>query len=245
MRYITIIIVICLWIIVSALQLVNPLLIPSFFDVIKELFYFFTTDTIIVDLCATTITVVVGFFGAILLGMPVGFLMGYFTKVYKVLELPVDFLRSIPATALFPLFIVLLGIGNVAKIWLVVFACALVIIVATANGVKNCKEIRKTIAITMKATKYQIFSKIIFFETLPELITGLKIAFSISIVLTIVAEMFIGTQFGLGKRIYEDHLTFEIPRMYATIILVGMAGYASNKIISYFQQRFVHWAIKR
>jgi len=57
-----------------------------------------------------------------------------------------------------------------------------------------------------------------------------------------VTEMFTGTVNGLGRRIYDAHDTYNIPEMYACILLIGIVGYAFNKVFVQLERRFVHWS---
>lgn len=170
--------------------------------------------------------------------------MGYSDKVYGALEFLVDFFRSIPALALFPLFLLFLGIGDSAKIGVVVFACFFVVLINAMYGVKNANKTRIMASKTMGANNFDIFRKIIFWDALPDIVTGLRISLSMSLLVVIVTEMFLGTEVGLGHRIYDAHLIYRIPEMYASIIIVGLLGYFLNKIFVWVERRSIHWAGK-
>lgn len=190
---------------------------------------------------ATLLRVIVAFFGSVLVGVPLGLLMGYFFFVYKFLEFPVDFFRALPATALFPLFMLFFGVGGFTKIILIIFSCSLVMMVHAASGVKQGSKLRRMAAKTMGASQPQIFTKIVFFDALPQIFTGLKIVLSTTIIIVVVLEMFIGTRTGLGKKLYDFHLTYRIASMYAVIILIGLISYLLNKACITFEKKIAHW----
>jgi len=235
------ILIIIVWYFVSFFNLINTLFLPSPDVVFIKLGKLLISGKIIPDILATLVRMFAGYFIATLIGIPIGLLMGYYKKVYNSLEFVVDFFRSVPATALFPLFLLFFGIGNEAKIAVVVFAASLIIIVNTMYGVRHGKQLRIIAAKTMKADKFDMFRKVIFPEALPEIFAGLRIAVSLSLVLVIVTEMFVGTMVGLGHIIIDAQLVYKIPEMYAAIILVGIIGYVINVAVRKLEERIVHW----
>lgn len=182
-----------------------------------------------------------GFAISVIIGVPLGLLMGYFSRVYYSLEFFVDFLRSIPAAAIFPLFILIFGIGSPSIISVVTYACLLIIVVNTIYGVRNVKELRLMSAKIMKLGDFDVFQKIILPESLSYIFAGLRIAISYGMVIVIFSEMFIGTDSGLGRRIIDAQTVYKIPEMYAAVILTGLIGYALNKLALFAEKRIIHW----
>jgi len=170
-----------------------------------------------------------GYFFAILLGIPLGIMVGYWEKAYNSLEFVIEFFRGFPATSLFPLFMLAFGIGDGAKIAIVIFSCSLVITINTLYGVRNSSKTRQMVAETMKANKAYIFARVILPDALPYITAGLRTALSLTLIIVVILEMFIGTDRGLGHLIYSAHMTYQIPEMYAMIIITGLIGYGLNK----------------
>jgi NitT/TauT family transport system permease protein len=96
----------------------------------------------------------------------------------------------------------------------------------------------------MGATKTQIFRLILLWESMPHAFVGIKSAVSLSLVIIIVTEMFIGTRSGLGKAIIDAQITYEIKTMYAIILLVGILGYILSAIFTALEKKFFHWSGK-
>ncbi len=235
------IIFIFVWFMFSLIKIVNPILFPSPIDVIEKLFLLLFKGEIWSDLFATCYRLILGFLLAVSIGTPLGLILGYFKKSFEYFEFIIDFFRSIPASALFPMFLLFFGIGDKAKLSVVIFSCSLIIIIYTIYGVKNCNEARIKSTKVMKASNFQIFIKIIFPESFPHIFAGLRISISIALILVVVTEMFIGTRFGLGKLIYDSHLMFQIPKMYSIIILTGVIGYLLNKLFLLIEKTIFHW----
>ncbi|MFZ2299684.1 MAG: ABC transporter permease subunit [Candidatus Moraniibacteriota bacterium] len=193
------------------------------------------------DIWHTLYRVLIGFGIAIIIGVPLGLLMGFSSKVYNALEFTVEFFRGIPTTALFPLFLLVFGIGDEAKFAVTAWGAGLVILINSMYGVHLGKELRVRVAKTMKIKGLKLFGKVVFPEALPQIFSGFRVAISLSLVLVVVTEMFIGTEAGLGKRIINAQLVYQTADMYAAIIMTGVIGFILNKIMMFTENRVVHW----
>ncbi|MBT7627838.1 ABC transporter permease [Candidatus Woesearchaeota archaeon] len=234
-------IIIIIWAILSNLKIISPLFLSTPQAVFLEIIRLFSSGEIINDILFTLYRTFIGFLIACIIGIPIGLLMGYYDKIYHSLEFIVEFFRSIPATALFPLFILSFGIGDSSKIALTAWAAGLILIINSMYGVHLGKELRIKSAKTMKISGFNLFKKIIFPEALPQIFSGMRIAISLSLVIVIVTEMFIGTNFGLGHRIINAQLVYRISEMYATILITGILGFLINKGFILVEKKIVHW----
>lgn len=240
----TIFVVLVLWSLLSFSGIVNKLLLPTPLEVFVKLADLMGSGQILPDVAATLYRTISAFLIGSAIGVAVGLIMGYYKKVYDSLEFIVDFFRSIPATALFPLFLLFFGIGDEAKIAVVVFATSFIVIVNTMYGVRHRSRVRTQFARTLKITGFNLFRKVILPDAAPHIFAGLRIAISISLIVVVVTEMFIGTNFGLGRRIIDSQLVYNIPEMYAAIILTGIIGYLINWFVLYFERKKIHWSGK-
>jgi len=234
-------IIIMIWAILSNLKIISPLFLSTPQAVFLEIIRLFSSGEIINDILFTLYRTFIGFLIACIIGIPIGLLMGYYDKIYHSLEFIVEFFRSIPATALFPLFILSFGIGDSSKIALTAWAAGLILIINSMYGVHLGKELRIKSAKTMKISGFNLFKKIIFPEALPQIFSGMRIAISLSLVIVIVTEMFIGTNFGLGHRIINAQLVYRTSQMYATILITGILGFIINKSFILVEKKVVHW----
>jgi len=233
-----------LWVLITSFSLVNPLFLPSPLRVALVLVQSFTSGEFFQDIGMTLVRLAAGFVLGMVLGIPLGLFMGYYQKVYDYLDFLVDFFRSIPVASLFPLFLVVFGIGELSKISTTAWSTSLVILINTMYGVRNGKKLRIMVAKTMKASEYQIFVKAIVPEALPEIFTGLRTAISIGLIVVVLTEMLMGTKTGLGQRIFNASLMYQVPEMYAAIFLTGLLGFSLNKVFVVIGNRVIHWAGK-
>lgn len=236
--------IIVVWALVSACEIADPLFLPSPWQVGRSLWAGLVSGGLGVDLAVTIARSFAGFALAAMIGIPLGLLIGRNPALARATQPTIDFFRSIPATALFPLFLFFFGIGDAAKIAVVIYACALIVLVNTSYGAMQVKAPRILAATVMGANQWHVFWKIVIPESAPGIFAGLRLALSLSFVLVIVTEMFIGTRIGLGYQIVNSQLTYRIPDVYAGITLAGLAGYVSNLAILRVESRMLHWVGK-
>jgi ABC-type nitrate/sulfonate/bicarbonate transport system permease component len=178
------------------------------------------------------------------IAIPLGILLGSSEKVYRSVEFVIDFFRSTPASAMFPLFLVLFGVGDKTKISVAAFGAALVILFNVAYGVMNARKTRILAAKAMGASGLRVLTDVMLLESLPQTFVGLRNGVSLALVIVVVAEMFIGSTDGLGQRVFEAQQLFAMPDMYAAIFAAGALGYSLNLLFLMIERRFVHWAGK-
>jgi NitT/TauT family transport system permease protein len=222
-------------------EITNPLFLPSPIEVFKTFGLLIFKNQVTFDIASTLGRTIAGFLISSAIGIGFGLIIGIDRRVYSYFEFIIDFLRSIPATALFPLFILFFGVGELTKVTVVVFSCSLIILINTAYGVINSRKTRLVMVQMYGATPYQRFAKVILPEALPQIFVGLRTAVSIALILVVVTEMFIGTTVGLGYRIYNAQMVYRTPEMYAIIFMTGILGYAFNQCFSILEKRLIHW----
>jgi len=96
----------------------------------------------------------------------------------------------------------------------------------------------------MGASRFKIFKDVLFWVSLPQTFIGLRSRISIALVIVIVAEMFIGTEQGLGKRIIDAQQVLNVKDMYASLLITGILEYALNALFLLIEKRFIHWSGK-
>jgi len=215
--------------------------LPSPKETFNNLYDLLWNRKLTLDLGATFHKFSIGFSLAILFGIPLGILLGINKRIYQSVELLLDFFRSIPVTTLFPLFILFYGISAKTIIAMVLVACVFVIVLNTAYGVFYTKASHVSYLKSLGASKFQLFTNVILPSSLPFIFVGLRVSVSFALIVVIVAEMFIGSNYGLGTRVYESYETYLITDVYSIILFVGLIGYLLNKIFSTLEKRIIHW----
>jgi NitT/TauT family transport system permease protein len=230
------------WYAVNHFALVTPRLLPSPVRTLQSVWENTRSGGMAADFGHTLSRTLQAFGIAAALGVPIGIVIGASEKFYRSVEFLIDFFRSTPATAMFPLFMIIFGLGDFSKIAIAAFAAWLVVLFNVAYGVMNARRTRILAARVMGASRLRIFWDVMFFEALPATFVGLRTAVSLALVVIVVAEMFIGGDDGLGKRIIDSQITFDLPQLYGTILVSGVMGYGLNLFFLTLETRLVHWS---
>jgi sulfonate transport system permease protein len=235
---------IAVWSLVTWRQWVDPVLLPSPIATAKALWKGMDGGALGFDFVKTVYRTAAATAIAAVIAIPLGIVLGASEKVYRSLEFVIDFFRSTPASAMFPLFLILFGVGDETKISVAAFGAVLVIVFNVAYGVMNARKTRLLAAKVMGASRLRVLIDVMLLESLPQTFVGLRNGVSLALVIIVVAEMFIGSQDGLGHSVFEAQQLFEMPRMYAAIFAAGVLGYGLNLLFLLIERRFVHWSGK-
>jgi ABC-type nitrate/sulfonate/bicarbonate transport system permease component len=230
------------WWLIAVSGWVNPVLLPTPWQTLGTLFSALVTGTMATDFFASVFRTFTAFSVAALVGVPLGVLLGSSEKLYRSVEFLIDFFRSTPASALIPMFILFFGISDSSKIIIAAFSAFLLIVFNSAYGVMNARRSRILAAKVMGANRWQVFKDVLLMESLPQTFIGLRSGISIALVIVIVAEMFIGTDQGLGKRIIDAQQILNVRDMYASILITGLLGYGLNVLFLAIEKRLIHWS---
>lgn len=232
------------WWLIAVSGWVNPVLLPTPIATLGTLVRGMFSGTMLPDFWATVLRTFSAFLLAAVLGVPIGVALGSSEKLYRSVEFLIDFFRSTPASALIPMFILFFGISDFSKVIIAAFSALLLIVFNSAYGVMNAKQSRILAAKVMGANHWRIFKDVLLLESLPQTFIGLRSGISIALVIVIVAEMFIGTEQGLGKRIIDAQQILNVQDMYASILVTGFLGYFLNMFFLILEKRLVHWSGK-
>ena len=233
-----------LWSIASYWQWVDPVLLPSPLSTFRSLWQGMDGGPLGFDFVKTVYRTAAATAIAAVIAIPLGIVLGSSERIYRSLEFVIDFFRSTPASAMFPLFLVLFGVGDETKIAVAAFGAILVILFNVAYGVMNARKTRLLAAKVMGASRLRVLFDVMLLESLPQIFIGLRNGVSLALVIIVVAEMFIGSQDGLGHSVFEAQQLFDMPRMYAAIFAAGALGYGLNLLFLLIERRFVHWSGK-
>ena len=231
---------IAIWYLAVWYQVVDKVLLPSPTETFRALWNGMTGGRLGFDFMRTVERTTLATLIAAAIAIPLGIFLGASEKLYRSVEFVVDFFRSTPASAMFPLFLVLFGVGDKTKISVAAFGAALVILFNVAYGVMNARKTRLLAAKVMGASRFRVLTDVMLLESLPQTFVGLRNGVSLALVIVVVAEMFIGSTDGLGHRVFEAQQLFAMPDMYAAIFAAGALGYGLNLLFLMVERRFVH-----
>jgi sulfonate transport system permease protein len=232
------------WTLATSAKWVDPVLLPSPSSTFSALWKGMDGGALGHDFVKTLYRTAASIAIAAVIAIPIGIVLGSSERFYRSLEFVIDFFRSTPASAMFPLFLVLFGVGDETKISVAAFGAILVILFNVAYGVMNARKTRLLAAKVMGASRLRVLFDVMLLESLPQTFVGLRNGVSLALVIIVVAEMFIGSQDGLGHSVFEAQQLFDMPRMYAAIFAAGALGYGLNLLFLVIERQFVHWSGK-
>jgi NitT/TauT family transport system permease protein len=177
---------------------------------------------------------------AIIVGMPIGTLMGYFKKLSDLLSPIIYLLAPIPKIALLPLIMLFFGIGNLSKVFIIFIIMVFQVIVAVHDAVKNIPSAYFFPLHTIKANHQSILIHIVIPATMPEVFTALRIGLATSLSVLFFAETF-GTTWGLGFYIMDMWMRLDYTQMYAGIMMLGFLGLGSTSLIGRLENYLCPW----
>ena len=221
---------------------IKVILLPTPAATLGALFSGLAGGALLLDFGVTVLRTLEAFLIAAVVGVPLGVLLGSNERAYRSVEFLIDFFRSTPSSALIPLFLLIFGVSDINKVAIAAFGALLIVIFNCAYGVINARKQRVMAARVMGATRWQVFKDVLIWESLQPTFVGLRSAVSMALVIVIVAEMFIGSDNGLGHRIIDAQQVLNVKSMYAAILAAGVLGYALNVLFLYLERRIVHWS---
>jgi ABC-type nitrate/sulfonate/bicarbonate transport system permease component len=181
-----------------------------------------------------------GYALAALVAVALGVLMGYWRAAYEAGEVVVELLRAIPPPAVIPVAIVFLGIGDQMKVFIILFSCAFPILVNTMDGVRGVDPVLVRTARTFGLGRAALIWKVVLPAASPFIMTGLRIALAIALILVVISEM-VGATSGIGYFILDAQRSFRIPQMYAGMLVLALLGYLLNRAFLLADARLMAW----
>jgi NitT/TauT family transport system permease protein len=173
-------------------------------------------------------------------GVVLGLLIGSSKRLAAIVDPVLQLFRQTSAFALFPVFILFLGIGELSKVAIIFWASFWPVLLSTVSGVKQVDRLLVNSALSMGASQRFIFFKVVLPASLPSIFTGVRLAGAYSITALVAAEM-IGAHSGLGFLTLNSQETFQIPTMYAGILLLAVLGLVLNYLLALLERRLLRW----
>jgi len=238
-----IVLVLLVWELTPRLELIDPFLLPPFSDVLQSLFTLVTTGEIFKHFSISITRSVTGFIIGIGVAIPLGVFMGWYDKLEEVVDPLVQACRNSSVLALYPVFLLLFGIGEVSKMAIIIWGTIWPALLNTISGVKNTDPLLIKAARSMGVSKLTLLYKVIAPAALPSILTGIRLSAASSILVLVAAEM-IGANSGLGFMIFYYEERYAVPEMYAGIITMSLLGVTVNYLLVALEKRLTGWKEK-
>jgi ABC-type nitrate/sulfonate/bicarbonate transport system permease component len=238
--FILIAVILVVWDLSSLTQIVDTVALPRITVIFSSWVESILDGQLIRQLVPSLGRIFSGFGLAVLIGVPLGLLMGSSSFVYRLLEPLTEFVRPIPSSAYIPVAILFLGIGDEMKIFVVFLACLFPVLLNTYAGVRGVDPVLFDTGRTFGLSSFKMLRQIVLPAAMPSVLTGMRISLGVALIVAVVSEMITGNS-GIGYFILDMERSFRVPEMFAGIFTLGMLGYLINFVFLQAEQHLLRW----
>lgn len=236
-------IVAVLWEVAARLSLYNPLLLPPPSDAFNAILKLRNEGLLYADLTDSAARYIPGYIVGAASGIAMGALTGTFVRASQLFKPLFNYLRSIPPVTLIPLGLIIFGIGDPAKVWIVAWSCFFPLWLNTHAGMQQVPiEYLRAAKIFQMSVLRQIV-EVRIPASLPHIVSGLRMAVATGIFALVAAEMFTASS-GIGFRIIYSHQLFNTDEMVAMILLLGFIALVLDTLLSVLARIVTRWESK-
>lgn len=238
---ISIVVGLLLWWLASIL---NPTTLSSPIEVATRLVELSLDGTLATNIAASLTRVFAGFFIGTVLAVVVGFGMGWYLGVRAAIQPWIQFFRVIPPLAIIPLAIVLMGIGETPKIFVITLASFLVSVIATYQGVVNVDKTLINAGRVLGANDLVIFVRIVVPASIPFILVGMRQGLGAAWATLVAAEL-IAAQDGLGHMMQKAQVYYDLDTIFVGLITIGILGLIMDRLLLWAERRLTTWQERR
>ena len=192
------------------------------------------------DLAVSSQAFLWGFTFAVIVGIPVGLVMGWRKRVEYSLDPSLTALYASPLVALAPLFIIVFGVGVLGKAALVFLLAIFPFIFNTFAGVKSTDALLINVIRSFGGTEKDLYLKVILPSTMPYIIAGARIAIGRGLVGIIVGEFYAASE-GIGFAISQAGDTYRLPDMFVGIIILSLIAIILTELMRWLELTLAPW----
>jgi NitT/TauT family transport system permease protein len=228
------------WQLASDTNLINPLFCSSPSLIWGELGTLISTGQLWPNVWISGQEFLWGFGIAIVVGIPLGFLIGWYKPIGAIFSPFITFLNAVPRVALLPLFIIWVGIGIDLKIAVVLLGALIAILINVVTGIQSLDPQAITMARSFGASDFKIFRTLALPGSVPYIISGIRVGLGHALTGVVVGELY-ASNAGIGHLIAAAGSTFETNLVFAGVVIIAIFGLIANGILSLLEQHFADW----
>lgn len=241
-RYGLLISFLVLWQVASTRGWVNAAVFPPLDQIASALWNSLSQGRLLGDIAISLQRSGLAFGAAVIIGIPLGLFMGQIAAVERALDPILQLFRQTSALAVYPVFILFLGLGEASKVFVIFWATLFPLLLATIGGVKEVDRKLIEMATSYGAPRGVVFTRVVLPAAVPAIFVGLRLSATTALLLLIAAEM-IGANKGLGFQVMNAQYNFEIPLMFGAIFLLAGLGLLANGVLVALQNHLCRWAV--
>jgi NitT/TauT family transport system permease protein len=239
-RYLPLFILAAAWEAVARLGLVSSLALPSLSQVVVAWIDLLRDGELIDNGAVSVYRGVVGLLLAVIVGGGLGIAMAAWRPLDVFLKPLVELFYPLPKSALIPVTVLWLGLGDGSKILLIFLGCMIPVTIGAYNGARGRDHALVWSARSMGASRLRMLWDVLVPSALPELLNGVRTALALSFILLVSAEL-ISAQRGFGYLIGYLGDTGSYEGMFAVVLTVAFLGFAADRLYQMLTQRLLRW----
>lgn len=229
------------WEVAAGMKWIDTQFVPALSTVLTDMGKLILNGQLFIHIATSLQRTFLGFGLAALVALPLGFILGgWLPKVAKFLNPLFTTLAQINAFTLFPLFLILLGIGESSKIGVIFWAALWPVLFTTIAGVQQVDPLLIKAARAMGADGIKIFIQVILPGAATRLATGIKTGMTMAFMMLIGAEA-MGSEAGLGWLIQNSKKNSNIPRVYVGLISIAIVGLLVSYFLDWLENELITW----
>lgn len=242
---------ILIWFALSGLGPLPPMVAPLFLPSPASVFATFVTlmrdgyqgQSLAVHLGVSLFRFATAFLISIVVAVPLGLLMGMNEVVKSLCDPPIEITRPMPKLALLPLLIIWFGIGETAKVVIIALALFPILSISAMQAVRGVGRRKIQAALSLGASRWIIFRKVILPASLPGIFTGIRVCIGLGVTMLVGAEM-VATSSGIAWMALSaaDFLLTNV--VLVGVIIMAVLGYSLDLLARWLEGRIVHWSGK-
>lgn len=219
-------------------------IVPPFSRVIAAGITIVPTEKFSMAVAISLRSFAIGMAAALLVGIPLGVLMGRAASMSKILGVWVNIFVSAPISALVPILMAVIGIGETTVVITVFLFAVFVIILDTQVGIKQADRSLVEMACCFGARRYQLYTKVLFLCALPEILAGVRLGVIRGVKGVVIGQLLIAI-LGVGElfELYSQHFLME--EFWALVIIVFMFAFAVSEAVAFLERRVEYYASTR
>lgn len=199
-----------------------------------------TGSRLVSDVLPSLARLATGYGLAALLGIGLGVLVGSLPTLRALVEPVLEVFRAIPPPATVPLLVALAGIGDLMKVLVIVLGCVWPILLNTVEGVRAVDPVLAETCRCYGIGGVRRLRSFVLRSASPQIMTGLRQALSVGIILMVISEMFAASN-GIGFTVVQFQRTFAVPEMWTGILVLGLLGVLLSLVFRAVESRVLHW----
>lgn len=199
------------------------------------------SETMHIHLWQSVLRVYGGFLSAVLVGVPLGLLIGRITAIRELVDPTLQVLRPIPVTAWLPLSMIFFGLGPNAAIFLVFLGAFYPIVFNTTFGVRSVENRLFEAATMLGCTGPSMFRQVVLPAAMPSILNGLRLGHGFAWIVIVIGEM-TGVSEGLGAVIMDGRMLSRTDLVIAGMVVIGLAGFVTDRVLVTINNRLMKWS---